>query len=251
MTNQFESIRSQRNLDIYAQACTRLEFIPLPQQKRLVISNMASRIEHTLLNIASSDDDVRRVCREAKEYSFRAVCCLSRDISLCADLLQGSSVKVIATIDFPLGCGTSNDATLQCKQRIELGADEVDMVIDVRSVLSGDLKRAKEKIEKVVLQASSHPVKVILETGYLSESQIVEACACAEAGGAAFVKTCTGFGPRGATELDVALMRFVIGDRLSIKAAGGIANAEQARGMIDAGSDVIGTSSGPMCIEPA
>ena len=248
MTNRVDSIRTQKNLEIYAEACARLEFVPKNHNKRLVIPNMASRIEHTLLNIASSADDVRRVCSEAEEYGFRSVCCLPRDISLCADLLQKSEVKVVSTIDFPLGCGTRKDAPLQCKQRIELGADEVDMVIDVRSVLSGDLKRAREKIESVVYEASNHPVKVILETGYLNESQIVEACACAEAGGAAFVKTCTGFGPRGATEQDVELMRLVAGDRLSIKAAGGVGTAAQAQGMIDAGADIIGTSCGPLCI---
>ena len=140
------------------------------------------------------------------------------------------------------------DVTTQCAHAIEHGADEVDVVQNIRAILMGDLHAARDKVASVVWAAGAKRVKVILETGLLSFDQIVDSCAAIEAGGAHFVKTCTGFGPRGASLDDIQIMRCAVGDRLGIKASGGIKNRETADVMIEAGADLLGTSSGPDCI---
>jgi deoxyribose-phosphate aldolase len=208
---------------------------------------MAGRIEHTLLGIAATDADVERLCREAREHSLRAVCCLPRDIVACRGLLSDVGVLVVSVLDFPLAGGTERTAAAECARVVEAGADEVDMVVDVRAVLQGRLVAARDAVARVVEAAGEHPVKVILETGALSAEQIVDACAASQAGGAAFVKTCTGFGPRGASVEDVRIMRAAVGERLGVKASGGIRTADDARAMVAAGADVLGTSSGPAC----
>jgi deoxyribose-phosphate aldolase len=207
---------------------------------------MAGRIEHTLLGISSSDADVTRLCEEARAHSFRAVCCLPRDVSACRAALAGEPIIVVSVIDFPLGGGT--DAASQCRRVVDFGADEIDMVVDVRALLRGDLASASKAVRAVVEAAAGRPVKVILETGVLSTEQIVAGCVAAEEGGAAFVKTSTGFGPRGASEQDVVLMRAAVGDRLGVKASGGIGDKERALSLVRCGADLIGTSRGPACV---
>lgn len=235
--------------EIYATIGNLVGFVPNGRGKICsTFPSMASRIEHTLLNMVSAEADVRRVCTEALEHGFRAVCCLPKDVVLCSMILDGSKVKVVTVIDFPLGCGTSQDRMAQCKQLVKLGADEVDMVIDVRSIIEQDYVAARDNIVQVVSAAEGRPVKVILETGYLNAAQIVAACVCAEAGGASFVKTCTGFGPRGATISDVELMRRSVKNRMAIKAAGGIKTKEDMLAMVAAGADVIGASRSIQCI---
>jgi deoxyribose-phosphate aldolase len=143
---------------------------------------------------------------------------------------------------------SATDAAEQCRRVVDLGADELDMVIDVRAVRRDDVVAARDGVRRVVEAAQGHPVKVILETGLLSIEQIVVGCVAAEAGGAAFVKTCTGFGPRGATEQDVKLIRAALGARLGLKASGGIGNRDWAARLVGLGADVIGTSKGPECV---
>jgi deoxyribose-phosphate aldolase len=208
---------------------------------------MAGRIEHTLLGVTATDADVERLCREALEHRFRGVCCLPRDVSRCRVLLAGSGVLVVTVLDFPLAGGTPTEAATECARVLEAGADEVDMVVDVRALLQGELAAARDGVARVVAAAGSHPVKVILETGALDPLQIVDGCAAAEAGGASFVKTSTGFGPRGASVDDIRTMRACVGDRLGVKASGGIRTRDDAEQMVAAGADVLGTSSGPAC----
>jgi deoxyribose-phosphate aldolase len=157
-------------------------------------------------------------------------------------------VFVVSVVDFPLGRGTIGDACFQCAGAVKSGAGEVDMVVDVGAIKSGKPAAAMEKIRAVTAAAAGAPVKVILETGLLSEPQIVEACAAAAAAGAAYVKTSTGFGPRGASLRDVEIMRAAVGETMGIKAAGGIRDRETCLKMVAAGADRIGTSAGPACV---
>jgi deoxyribose-phosphate aldolase len=209
--------------------------------------SIAGRIEHTLLSTAASDEDVRRVCREAEQYAFRAVCCLPRDVAACRRRLEGTSSLVVTVVDFPLAQGGAAAAEAECRRAVDAGADEIDMVVDIRALRAGDLGAAAAGVERVVAAAGGRPVKVILETALLAEGQIASGAAVAEAGGASFVKTSTGYSTRGASAEDVRLLRAAVGDRLGIKASGGIRDRAAAEEMIAAGADLIGTSNGPRC----
>lgn len=210
-------------------------------------ASMAGRIEHTLLAASATDEDVRRVCREAEEHEFRAVCCLPRDVAYCKRRLDGTNVLVVTVLDFPLAGGGEGAAEAACRRAIEAGADEVDMVVDIRALRAGDLVAATRGVKRVVAAAAGHPVKVILETGLLTTEQIVAGAAAAEIGGASFAKTSTGYGPRGASVEDIRILRTALGDRLGIKASGGIRDRAAAEAMVKAGADLIGTSNGPAC----
>jgi deoxyribose-phosphate aldolase len=235
-------------LERHGTACRALGFTPGKGPGRPPEPpSMAGRIEHTLLGISAVDADVERLCGEAREHGFRGVCCLPRDVARCRDLLEGSGVLVVTVLDFPLAGGTPAEAAAECARVLEAGADEVDMVVDVRALKQGDLAAARDAVRRVVDAAGAHPVKVILETGALTSEQIVDGCAVSEAGGAAFVKTATGFGPRGATVEDIRIMRTCVGDRLGVKASGGVRDRDDAERMVAAGADVLGTSSGPAC----
>ncbi len=230
----------------------KLDFSPdtTPSPERPSLS-FAKRIEHTLLNAGASDEDVNRLCQDALEEGFRSVCCLPRDVVRCHRLLQDSGVLVVTVIDFPLGAGTPDAARFECERVVTNGADEVDMVVDVRALRIGDLGSVRDGIADVVAAAKGRPVKTILETGLLTQRQIVGGCVAAEAGGADYVKTSTGFGPRGASVQDVALMRAAVGNRLGIKAAGGIRTHAFVLELVEAGADLIGTSSGADCLPAA
>ena len=207
--------------------------------------SMAGRIEHTLLASSATDEDVRHVCREAERYEFRAVCCLPRDVAACHRRLDGTAVLVVTVLDFPLAGGGA--AEIECRRAVEAGADEVDMVVDLRALRSGRVVAAAKGVQRVVRAAGGLPVKVILETGLLTPEQIAAGAAVAEIGGASFAKTSTGYGPRGASAEDVRILRAVLGDRLGIKASGGIRDRAAAEAMVAAGADLIGTSNGPAC----
>jgi deoxyribose-phosphate aldolase len=208
-------------------------------------ATMAGRIEHTLLASSVTDEDVRRVCREAERHEFRAVCCLPRDVAACRRRLDGTAVLVVTVLDFPLAGGGAAEA--ECRRAVEAGADEVDMVVDLRALRSGDLVAAARGVRRVVAAAKGRPVKVILETGLLTPEQVAAGAAVAEIGGAAFAKTSTGYGPRGASVEDIRILRTALGDRLGIKASGGIRDRAAAEAMVAAGADLIGTSNGPAC----
>ncbi len=206
-------------------------------------SRIASMIDHTLLKPEVTNEDLIKVCEEAKQYGFATVCVNSANIPLVARHLRGSSVLPIAVVGFPLGAATTQAKAFEAREAIRAGAREIDMVINIGALKSKDYRTAFEDIKTVVEASRPHKVKVIIETSQLSDEEKVIACALAKTAGAAFVKTSTGFAGGGATVEDVALMRRVVGFDMEVKASGGIRTREDAQKMIQAGADRIGASA--------
>jgi len=208
--------------------------------------NVARYIDHTNLKAYASREDVVRLCEEAKRYGFYAVCVNPYRVKVAKEALRGTDVKVVSVIGFPLGATPTEVKVFEAEKAIEAGADELDMVINIGALKDGDLEYVKNDIASVVekAHASGVLVKVIIETCYLTDEEKVTACKLAMEAGADFVKTSTGFGSGGATVEDVRLMKSVVGDKMGVKAAGGIRTYEQAVKMIEAGATRIGTSSG-------
>lgn len=200
-------------------------------------------MDHTLLKQNATQDQLKKLCDEAREYHFKTVSINSSWTSFCAKQLEGSGVGVTTCISFPLGACSTAAKVAEAKQAVLDGTSEIDMVLNVGRLIGGDDEYCTKDIAAVVEAAQGHPVKVILECCLLDDDQIVRACKCAEAGGATFVKTSTGFSTGGATVHDVELMKKTVGDRMKIKAAGGIHTKEEALAMIKAGADRIGASA--------
>ena len=207
---------------------------------------LAATIDHTLLKPTATEEQIRALCAEALEYRFASVCVQPSWVELCAKLLQNSPVKVCTVIGFPLGVTLPDVKVCEAQRCLALGATELDMVINLGALKSGQLELVEADIAGVVDVAHPHGalVKVIIETGYLSEEEKITACKLAKAAGADFVKTSTGFGPGGATVEDVTLMRTVVGPEMGVKASGGVKTAAEARAMLAAGATRIGTSAG-------
>jgi deoxyribose-phosphate aldolase len=207
---------------------------------------LAATIDHTLLKPTATEKQIRDLCTEAREFQFASVCVQPFWVALSAALLQDSPVKVCTVVGFPLGANLPEVKAFEAQRCMALGATELDMVINIGALKSGQPSLAQDDIAAVVEVA--HPkgavVKVIIETGYLTEQEKVTACQLAKAAGADFVKTSTGMGAGGATVEDVALMRKVVGPEMGVKASGGVKTAADARAMIAAGATRIGTSSG-------
>ena len=205
----------------------------------------AKMIDHTLLKPEASQEQVKKLCQEAVEYGFHSVCVNSCYVSFCADLLKDSDVKVCTVIGFPLGAMSSAGKAAEAAAAVKDGADELDMVINVGMIKSGDWEYVRQDIEGVVEAAgSSALLKVFVETCLLTEDEKRRACRVCREAGAAFVKTSTGFSTGGATAADVRLMRAEAGDSMGVKASGGIRSLKDAEEIADAGADRIGTSSG-------
>ena len=204
---------------------------------------LAKHIDHTLLKPDASEDAVRRLCAEAREFGFASVCVNGSFTELVARELKGSGVKTCVVVGFPLGAGTSAAKAFETADAVSRGAEEIDMVLSVGRLRSGETAAVREDIRAVVKAAEGALVKVILETCLLTDEQKELACRLAEEAGAHFVKTSTGFSTGGATVEDVALMRRVVGDRLGVKASGGIRTREDAERMIAAGASRIGASA--------
>lgn len=202
----------------------------------------AGRIDHTLLHADATQAEIEELCDEAVGHGFASVCVNSRWVPTAAESLAGTEVMVCTVVGFPLGAMTRLAKAEEARITVAEGAQEVDMVLDVGGVLSGDLAGAYEDIRGVVA-AAGVPVKVILETCLLTDEQKAIACLLAVRAGAAYVKTSTGFSAGGATVEDVALMRACVGDALGVKASGGIHTREEAEAMIAAGADRIGASA--------
>lgn len=210
---------------------------------------MADYIDHTLLKPEASENDIRQLCREAIENGFFSVCINASYVKLAARELQGTAVKICVVVGFPLGVTTTAVKTYEAAEAVENGADEVDMVIHIGQLKSGNEQYVFDDIAGVVRAAKGKTVKVIIETSLLSQEEKKKACLIARKAGAAFVKTSTGFGPGGATVADIELMRETVGGEMGIKASGGVSSAETARDMIKAGANRIGTSSGIAIIQ--
>ncbi|NOW90736.1 deoxyribose-phosphate aldolase [Clostridium beijerinckii] len=206
--------------------------------------NIAKYIDHTILKPEVTEKDVKRLCREAKEYSFASVCVNGCYAKLVSTELAGSEVKTCVVVGFPLGAMTKEAKAFETSQAIENGASEIDMVINVGALKSKDYKFVKEDIEAVVNAAKGKAlVKVIIETCLLTDEEKVKACEIAKEAKADFVKTSTGFSTGGATKEDIALMRKTVGPDLGVKASGGVRDFKAAMEMINAGASRIGSSN--------
>lgn len=201
-------------------------------------------IDHTLLKPDATRGQVKKLCEEAAKYNFKSVCVNSSNAQYAAEFLHGTDVDVCCVVGFPLGASLSDVKAYEARRCIELGAKEIDMVINIGRAKDGDWDYVEDDIRAVVTATSGHAlVKVIIETCLLTDEEKIKACECAERAGADFVKTSTGFSNGGATCADVALMRGAVGDRLGVKASGGIRTRDDAEAMISAGASRIGASA--------
>ena len=206
--------------------------------------NIAGMIDHTMLKADASSETIRRYCREAKEHGFASVCVNTCHVPLVAKELKGSPVKVCCVVGFPLGAMLSTAKAFETAEAVKLGAEEVDMVINIGAMKDKNYKFVREDIRAVVKAASGKTVKVILETCLLDKEEIIKACELSVEAGADFVKTSTGFSTGGANVDDVALMKHTVGEKARVKASGGIRTPEQAEALIRAGADRIGAGNG-------
>lgn len=206
----------------------------------------ASLIDHTLLRPDASIEDIRQLCNEAREFGFASVCVNPAWVREATLQLKGSGVPVCTVIGFPLGATLPDVKAFEARRSIFNGAREVDMVINLGALKSGDDCAVEDDIRAVVEAAHENDVlcKVIIETALLTDEEKVRACIAAKNAGADFVKTSTGFAKGGATVHDVALMRHTVGNALGVKASGGVKGIEDARAMFEAGATRIGASVG-------
>jgi deoxyribose-phosphate aldolase len=253
--------------EVLAALSERADICATPEKLRTVVANGADRvsfhgdaqdvpldlakyIDHTLLKPDATQDDIDVLCDEAIEYGFAAVCINPTWVKRAAEKLRGSTVKVATVIGFPLGATTPEIKAMETRRALRDGAREVDMVINIGALKSGQQELVRKDIEKVV--DASHEggaiTKVILETGLLTDEEKVIASALAKRAKADFVKTSTGFSGGGATVYDVALMRETVGPDMGIKASGGVRTLEDAEDMIAAGATRIGASAGVQII---
>jgi deoxyribose-phosphate aldolase len=206
-------------------------------------AHLAPLIDHTLLKPGATLEELVQLCEEARRYGFATVCVSRENVAICAHLLDGSDVRPISVVGFPSGTEATAAKVAQAREAIAAGAAEIDMVLHRGRLKEKDYAYVERDIREVVEAARPKAVKVILETGVLSQEEKVIACALAKAAGAAFVKTSTGFGSGGATVEDVALMRQIVGADFGVKASGGIRTAADARRMLAAGANRLGTSA--------
>jgi len=205
---------------------------------------IAAVIDHTLLKPDATTADIERLCQEAKQFGFASVCVNPCNVKLAATLLQGTPIKVCSVVGFPLGANKKEVKAYEARRAILDGATEIDMVMNIGALKSGDYKLVEEDMRLVKETCGSRIItKVILETALLTDEEKIRACEIAKASGMDFVKTSTGFGPGGATVEDVKLMRSVVGEELGVKASGGIRDAETAARMVEAGATRIGASA--------
>ena len=210
---------------------------------------LAATIDHTLLRPDASGDAVRRLCREALAYGFASVCVAPCHVALAAAALEGRGGCLGTVVGFRLGQEDSVIKAAEALRARELGAREIDMVLNVGWLKEGALAAVEDEIRAVVTAVRGVPVKVILETCLLTDAEKETACGLAERGGARFVKTSTGFGSGGATVEDVRLLRRAVGSRLGVKASGGIRTLEGALALLAAGADRLGCSAGVALVE--
>lgn len=206
-------------------------------------ADVAPLIDHTLLRPEATRDEIAQVCEEAKTYGFAGVCVNSGHVPFVVARLDGSRVKPIAVVGFPLGAVSSRAKAFEAREAVRCGAREIDMVLNLGALKARDLAGVLEDIRCVVDASMPAPLKVILETVKLDDDEKIMACALAKAAGAAFVKTSTGFAGGGATPEDVAMMRAAVGPDMGVKASGGVRTIDDAEKMIAAGATRIGASA--------
>lgn len=211
--------------------------------------NPAKLIDHTILKPVATKEDVRRICDEAKTYGFFSVCINPYWVTYAKELLKGTDVKVCTVIGFPLGANTTAVKEYETADALKNGADEIDMVINIGALKSGDYETVFNDIAAVRKACEGKILKVIIETSQLTEEEKVKACKLAAEAKADFVKTSTGFTGGGATVADVALMRASVPANMQVKASGGVRSREDFDAMVKAGATRIGASNGVKIIE--
>jgi deoxyribose-phosphate aldolase len=214
-------------------------------------ADVASMIDHTLLKPDATRKNIEELCREAAQFKFATVCVNPTWVALASRLLAGSGVGVCSVVGFPLGATTPDGKGYETQRAIFDGAREIDMVINVGALKSGDLRAVERDIEAVTSPCRSCGAlsKVIIEAALLTDDEKITACTLAKAGGADYVKTSTGFASGGATAADVALMRRVVGAEMGVKAAGGVRDFEGMKAMIAAGATRVGASAGVKIVQ--
>ncbi|MBM4161915.1 MAG: deoxyribose-phosphate aldolase [Ignavibacteria bacterium] len=219
--------------------------VPVQETTADFDASLAAMIDHTLLKPEATIDQIEQLCDEARQYRFASVCVNPCYVRTCVEHLRGTTSKVCTVVGFPLGASSSAAKAFEAEQAIQEGAREIDMVINVGMLKSGNHSFVEDEIRAVVTVAkrSAALTKVILETSLLTEDEKAKACQLAKQAGADFVKTSTGFGGGGATIEDVALMRRIVGPSMGVKASGGIRTYEEARAMIASGANRLGTSA--------
>lgn len=206
-------------------------------------------IDHTLLKAESSQDQIKKLCQEAKTHDFFSVCVQPTWISLCKEELAGSGVKIATVIGFPLGANTTETKVFEAKDAIEKGADEIDMVINIGALKSGQDQLVEDEIRAIKEAIGDHILKVIIETCLLTEDEKIRACQLTLKAGGDYVKTSTGFSTGGAKLEDVKLMKDQVKDRAKVKASGGIRDFATAQKMVEAGAERLGVSAGIAIVE--
>lgn len=217
--------------------------------KELTAKELARFIDHTLLKPEATPSQIKKLCEEAKKYSFASVCVNPTNVALAAKLLDGSVVKVCTVIGFPLGANTSFVKAAETRDAVANGATEIDMVINVGALKAKNYDQVESDIRAVVEAAGGNLVKVIIETCLLTDDEKVKACELSKKAGADFVKTSTGFNKSGATPEDIALMRKTVGAKMGVKASGGVRDTEAALAMIKNGATRIGASASIAILE--
>lgn len=212
--------------------------------------NIAQMIDHSLLKPDATKEEIRNLCEEGKKYGFVSVCVNPVWVSFCSDLLKGSSVRICTVSGFPLGANKPEVKAKEAETAIKEGAFEIDMVANIGALKSGDFRLVEEDIKAVRSAIGKEKIlKVIIETAVLTNEEKIRATQIIMACGADFAKTSTGFGYPGATVEDVKLLKKVVGDKIRIKASGGIRDYETVLKLIEAGASRIGTSSGVKIVE--
>ena len=215
----------------------------------MTVEELANKIDHTMLQADATTETIKRYCDEAKKYKFHSICVNSCHAKLVAEELKGTGITTCCVVGFPLGAMVTRAKAYEAKCAVEDGAGEVDMVMNIGAMKDKNYQLVLEDIKAVVDAAKPAIVKVIIECCLLTDDEKVKACELSEQAGARFVKTSTGFSKGGATVLDVALMKKTVGDRMLVKASGGIHTREFAEQLVAAGADRLGASNGVAIIK--
>ncbi len=219
--------------------------------ENLSAKDLSVYIDHTLLKPDATKLQIRKLCEEALEHHFYAVCVNSGLVSTAREVLRSSKIQIASVVGFPLGVNDSASKAFETNRAVNLGATEIDMVINIGALKAGEFNFVERDIFDVVRAAEGKIVKVILETALLTDEEKKKACELSVKAGAHFVKTCTGFGGGGATIADIELMKSVVGNSAKIKASGGVRDFETAKKLILAGANRLGTSSGVALVNGA
>lgn len=213
-------------------------------KKHEILHTLSHYIDQTLLKPEATLQQIEELCAGARKYNFRAVCLQPYYLSKATELLRDTQVMPITVIGFPLGTNNTATKVFETQNAVGLGAKEIDMVINISALKSGEYDFVFQDIKQVVQAAQGVPVKVIVETAYLTREEKIFVCAAVQLSGAKYIKTSTGFASTHAQLDDIKLFKSLLGDKTKIKASGGIKTTEQAKAFLEAGADRIGTSSG-------